>query len=320
MRLGQASPARATTRLRALLKEPAPLILPGCFNAMSARILEHAGFPALYMSGYGTSLNLLGLPDAGLITLTEMALNAKLIASAVRAPLIADADTGFGNAINVVRTVEEYIRAGVAGMHLEDQVAPKRCGHVAGREVIARDEAVLKIRAACQTRDALDPDFVIIARTDARGAHGGSMEEAITRANAFLEAGANLAFVEGPKDKEEVAHICQAVKGPVFYNMTGISPRFTAEEMAAIGIRACILPGAAMRATIMAIHDFATTLKAEGPMAEAAYDARFKQHPMGNLHGFAGFDRIREMEAEFLPAEAAEKYQGGLGYAPKAAE
>jgi 2-methylisocitrate lyase-like PEP mutase family enzyme len=320
MRLGQASPARATTRLRALLKEPAPLILPGCFNAMSARILEHAGFPALYMSGYGTSLNLLGLPDAGLITLTEMALNAKLIASAVRAPLIADADTGFGNAINVVRTVEEYIRAGVAGMHLEDQVAPKRCGHVAGREVIARDEAVLKIRAACQTRDALDPDFVIIARTDARGAHGGSMEEAITRANAFLDAGADLAFVEGPKDKEEVAHICQAVKGPVFYNMTGISPRFTAEEMAAIGIRACILPGAAMRATIMAIHDFAATLKAEGPMAEAAYDARFKQHPMGNLHGFAGFDRIREMEAEFLPAEAAEKYQGGLGYAPKAAE
>ena len=320
MRLGQASPARATTRLRALLKEPAPLILPGCFNAMSARILEHAGFPALYMSGYGTSLNLLGLPDAGLITLTEMALNAKLIASAVRAPLIADADTGFGNAINVVRTVEEYLRAGVAGMHLEDQVAPKRCGHVAGREVIAREEAVLKIRAACQTRDALDPDFVIIARTDARGAHGGSMEEAITRANAFLDAGADLAFVEGPKDKEEVAHICQAVKGPVFYNMTGISPRFTAEEMAAIGIRACILPGAAMRATIMAIHDFATTLKAEGPMAEAAYDARFKQHPMGNLHGFAGFDRIREMEAEFLPAEASEKYQGGLGYAPKAAE
>jgi 2-methylisocitrate lyase-like PEP mutase family enzyme len=320
MRLGQASPARATTRLRALLKEPAPLILPGCFNAMSARILEHAGFPALYMSGYGTSLNLLGLPDAGLITLTEMALNAKLIGSAVRAPLIADADTGFGNAINVVRTVEEYIRAGVAGMHLEDQVAPKRCGHVAGREVIARDEAVLKIRAACQTRDALDPDFVIIARTDARGAHGGSMEEAITRANAFLEAGADLAFVEGPKDRQEVAHICQAVKGPVFYNMTGISPRFTAEEMAAIGIRACILPGAAMRATIMAIHDFATTLKAEGPMAEAAYDARFKQHPMGNLHGFAGFDRIREMEAEFLPAEAAEKYEGGLGYAPKAAE
>jgi hypothetical protein len=157
-----------------------------------------------------------------------------------------------------------------------------------------------------QWLNVLDPAFNLHLRED--------------MIDAFLDAGADLAFVEGPKDKEEVAHICQAVKGPVFYNMTGISPRFTAEEMAAIGIRACILPGAAMRATIMAIHDFATTLKAEGPMAEAAYDARFKQHPMGNLHGFAGFDRIREMEAEFLPAEAAEKYQGGLGYAPKAAE
>ncbi len=320
MRLGQGETARPTTRLRALIEAHRPLIVPGCFNAMSARILEDAGFPAVYMSGYGTSLNLLGLPDAGLVTLTEMALNARLIAAAVRVPLIADADTGFGNAINVVRTVEEYIRSGVAGLHMEDQVAPKRCGHVAGREVIARDEAVLKIRAAARTRDALDKDFVIIARTDARGAHGGSLEEAIGRANAFLEAGADLAFVEGPKDEEEVARIGREVKGPVFYNMTGISPRLSAERMAELGIRVCILPGAAMRATIMAIHDFATALKADGPMAEAAYDARFKAHPKGNLHAFAGFDRIREMEAEFLPAESAQKYEGGLGYAPKAAE
>jgi 2-methylisocitrate lyase-like PEP mutase family enzyme len=329
MRLGQGDAARPTTRLRALIQDHRPLVVPGCFNAMSARILEDAGFPALYMSGYGTSLNLLGLPDAGLATLTEMALNARLIAAAVRVPLIADADTGFGNAINVVRTVEEYIRGGVAGLHLEDQVAPKRCGHVAGREVIARDEAVLKIRAAARTRDALDPDFVIIARTDARGAGivhgasgagGGSLDEAIDRANAFLDAGADLAFVEGPKDVEEVARIGAEVKGPVFYNMTGISPRLSAEQMAALGIRVCILPGAAMRATIMAIHDFAVALKQDGPMAEAAYDARFKQHPMGNLHGFSGFDRIREMEAEFLPEQSAQKYDGGLGYAPKAAE
>lgn len=329
MRLGQGSPARPTTRLRALIEAHRPLIVPGCFNAMSARILEDAGFPALYMSGYGTSLNLLGLPDAGLATLTEMALNAKLIAAAVKVPLIADADTGFGNAINVVRTVEEYIRAGVAGLHLEDQVAPKRCGHVAGREVIAREEAVLKVRAAARTRDALDPDFVVIARTDARGAGivhgasgagGGSLDEAIDRANAFLDAGADLAFVEGPKDVAEVARIGAEVKGPVFYNMTGISPRLSAEQMAALGIRVCILPGAAMRATIMAIHDFAHALRTDGPMAEAAYDARFRQHPMGNLHGFSGFDRIREMEAEFLPEASAQKYEGGLGYAPRAAE
>jgi 2-methylisocitrate lyase-like PEP mutase family enzyme len=272
------------------------------------------------MSGYGTSLNLLGLPDAGLVTLTEMAMNARLIAAAVRVPLIADADTGFGNAINVVRTVEEYIRGGVAGLHIEDQVAPKRCGHVAGREVIARDEAVLKIRAAARTRDALDRDFVIIARTDARGAFAGSLDEAIDRANAFLDAGADLALVEGPKDVEEVARIGREVRGPVFYNMTGISPRLSAGQMAELGIRVCILPGAAMRATIMAIHDFAAALQEDGPMAEAAHDARFRQHPMGNLHGFAGFDRIRAMEAEFLPEQAAQKYEGGLGYAPKAAE
>ena len=310
----------AADRLRQRLKAGGIIAAPGAPDSLSARLVEQAGFEAIYMTGFGATASRLGRPDIGLLTQTEMTTHARDMARAVSIPIIADADTGYGGPANIARTIEEYAQAGVAAIHLEDQVAPKRCGHVAGREVIARDEAVLKIRAACQTRDALDPDFVIIARTDARGAHGGSMEEAITRANAFLEAGADLAFVEGPKDKEEVAHICQAVKGPVFYNMTGISPRFTAEEMAAIGIRACILPGAAMRATIMAIHDFATTLKGEGPMAEAAYDARFKQHPMGNLHGFAGFDRIREMEAEFLPAEAAEKYQGGLGYAPKAAE
>ncbi len=319
MRLGQAESTRPTTRLRALLRGAPPLVVPGCFNALSARILEHTGFPAVYMSGYGTSLNLLGLPDAGLATLTEMALNAKLIAAAVRVPVIADADTGFGNAINVVRTVEEYIRAGVAGLHLEDQVAPKRCGHVAGREVIARPEAVLKVRAACRARDALDPDFVVIARTDARGAQGGSLDEAIARANAFLDAGADLAFVEGPRDRAEVTRICREVKGPIFYNMTGISPRSGTAEMAELGIAACILPGAAMRAAIMAVHDFATALRDDGPMVEAEYDARFKAHPMGDLHGFAGFDRIRDMEAEFLPPESAEKYAGTLGHMPKAA-
>jgi 2-methylisocitrate lyase-like PEP mutase family enzyme len=316
MRLGTAQPLRPGQALRALLAAHKPLVIPGCFNALSARILEEAGFEAVYMSGYGTSLNLLGLPDAGLATLTEMALNAKLIAAAVRVPVIADADTGFGNAINVVRTIEEYIRGGLAGLHIEDQVAPKRCGHVAGREVIGRVEAVGKIRAAAATRDALDPAFVLVARTDARGAHGGSLEEAIWRANAFLDAGADLAFVEGPKDRGDVERICREVRGPVFYNMTGISPRFSAQEMAQLGIACCILPGALMRHAIMAMGDLAAELRAEGPQAEARVDARFKQHRLGNLHGFAGFDRVRELEASFMPAEAMEKYAGGLGHVP----
>ncbi|MBY0336669.1 MAG: isocitrate lyase/PEP mutase family protein [Acetobacteraceae bacterium] len=319
MRLGIGDATRPGERLRALLAAHKPLVVPGCFNALSARILEDAGFEAVYMSGYGTSLNLLGLPDAGLATLSEMALNAKLIASAVRVPVIADADTGFGNAINVIRSVEEYIRGGVAGMHLEDQVAPKRCGHVAGREVIGRAEAVAKIRAAADARSQLDPSFVLIARTDARGAHGGSLEEAIWRANAFLDAGADLAFVEGPASVEEVARVCREVRGPVFYNMTGISPRLSAEEMGRLGIACCILPGALMRQAIMSMADLAAELRQEGPMAEARMDARFKAHRLGNLHGFAGFDRIRALEAAYLPEEAQGKYEGGLGYAPSEA-
>jgi len=319
MRLGQAIPERPGAALRRLIREQSPLIVPGCYNALSARVLEHAGFPAVYMSGYGSSLALLGLPDAGLSTLTETAMNARLISAAVKVPVIADADTGFGNAINVVRTVEEYIRSGLAGMHLEDQVAPKRCGHVAGREVVDRAEAIGKIRAAHATRQALDPDFVMIARTDSRGAHGGSLDEAIWRANALLEAGADLAFVEGPKDMAEVERICKEVKGPVFYNMTGISPRMTREQMAALGIAVTILPGATLRASILAMYDMAVALRERGPMAEAEFGSAAKGHPLANTHQFAGFDRIRALEEAFLPPETAQKYEGTLGHMPRRA-
>ena len=319
MRLGQAISERPGTALRRLMREQAPLIVPGCYNALSARVLEEAGFPAVYMSGYGSSLALLGLPDAGLSTLTETAMNARLIAAAVRVPVIADADTGFGNAINVVRTVEEYIRSGLGGMHLEDQVAPKRCGHVAGREVVDRTEAVGKMRAAHATRQALDPEFVLIARTDSRGAHGGSLDEAIWRANALLDAGADLAFVEGPKDVAEVERICKEVKGPVFYNMTGISPRLTREEMASLGIFVTILPGVTMRASIIAMYDLAVAIREKGPMAEAEFNKKLKDHPLGNTHELAGFDRIRALEEAFLPPETAQKYEGTLGHMPRRA-
>src|SRR2546425_3931582 len=178
---------RATSQLRQLLKSGTTLFVPGCYNALSARILGDVGFPAIYMTGYGTSLALLGMPDAGLATMTEMHLNARYIANAVAVPVIADADNGYGNAINVMRTVREYIGTGVAGIHIEDQAIPKRCGHVAGRRVIPIEEAVGKYRAADAGRRELDPDFVLIARTDARGASGGSLDEAIRRANARSE-------------------------------------------------------------------------------------------------------------------------------------
>jgi 2-methylisocitrate lyase-like PEP mutase family enzyme len=307
---------RATTRLRQLLSRGPTLYLPGCYNAMSARVLEGAGFEAIYMTGYGTSLSLTGLPDVGLTTMSEMVANARYIAASVRIPLIADADTGFGNAINVIRTLREYIGAGVAGLHMEDQVSPKRCGHVAGRLVIPLEEAVGKIRAAVDTRNSLDPDFVIIARTDARGASGGSLDEALRRAKAYLEAGADLAFIEGPTSVDEVRRICRELK-PVFYNMTGVSPRFTLDEMRELGIAACISPNAMLRTALMAMHDLAAELKAKGPEAETRFMETFSRHPLGDLHTFAGFDQIRSWEREYLGEEAMKKYTDSVGYEPK---
>lgn len=309
---------RPTTRLRHLLRSATPVVVPGCYNALSARLIEAAGFPAVYMSGYGTSLALLGLPDAGLATMTEMQLNARYIANAVEVPVIADADNGYGNAINVIRTVREYAQTGVAAIHIEDQAIPKRCGHVAGRRVIPLDEAVGKYRAADATRRDVDSDFVLIARTDARGAHGGSLDDAIRRANAYLEAGADLAFVEGPTDLAEVTRICREVHGPIFYNQTGVSPRLSLAQMRELGIAMTILPGAAMRVTIQAVYDFARTLREEGPLAEARFIEAFTRHPLGDLHTFAGFDRIKAWEEAYLPAEDLEKYEGSVGHRPGA--
>ena len=307
---------RPTAALRRLLARGPTLFVPGCYNALTARILEHAEFPAVYMTGYGTSLSLLGLPDAGLATATEMQLNARYIASAVSVPVIADADDGYGNAVNVLRTVRDYIGTGVAGIHIEDQALPKRCGHVAGRRVIPIAEAVGKYRAADSVRRELDRDFVLVARTDARGAHGGSLDDAIRRANAYLEAGADLAFVEGPTTVAEVERICREVRGPIFYNMTGVSPRFTLDQMRELGIAVAIAPGALLRATIAAAHDLAVALRRDGPSAEAEFSAGFRAHPLGDLHTFAGFDRIRRWEEAFLPPEELEKYEQSVGHQP----
>ena len=268
------------------------------------------------MTGYGTSLALLGMPDAGLATMSEMHANARYIANAVDVPLIADSDNGYGNAINVIRTVREYIQTGAAGVHIEDQIIPKRCGHVAGRQVIPMHEAVGKYRAAADSRDEIDPDFVLIARTDARGAHGGNLDIAIERANAYLEAGADLAFVEGPTDKDEIARICTEVDGPVFYNQTGISPRLTEAEMNEFGIAVTILPGATMRVTLRAVYDFAVKLRDEGVMTEADFFADFHEHPVGDFHTFAGFNQIKEWEEAYLSEDELDKYADSVGHQP----
>jgi len=230
--------------------------------------------------------------------------------------VVAESVKNYGNAIGVIRTVREYVQTGAAGIHLEDQAIPKRCGHVAGRRVIPIEEAVGKYRAADAVRRQIDPDFVLIARTDARGAHGGSLDEAIRRANAYLEAGADLAFVEGPTSVEEVRRICKEVHGRVFYNQTGVSPRLSLEEMNALGIAVTILPGATLRATVQAVYDLARELKERGPAAETDFNERFKAHPLGNIHSFAGFDQVREWEEAYLPAEEMDKYTDSVGHQP----
>ncbi|UTW51783.1 isocitrate lyase/PEP mutase family protein [bacterium SCSIO 12827] len=307
---------RATTQLRQLLKSKETLVVPGCYDAMSAKVMELVGFSAVYMTGYGTSLALLGMPDAGLATMTEMHLNARYMANAVKVPLIADADNGYGNAINVIRCVREYIQTGAAAIHIEDQAIPKRCGHVAGRRVIPMAEAVGKYRAAADVRDELDPDFVLIARTDARGAHGGNLDIAIERANAYLEAGADIAFVEGPTTRDEVERICKEVNGPILYNQTGVSPRFTSDEMTALGIALTILPGAAHRATLKALYSFAADMKERGPMVEAELFDSLKGHPVGDFHTFAGFDQIMKWEEAYMDEAELEKYQDSVGFQP----
>jgi 2-methylisocitrate lyase-like PEP mutase family enzyme len=311
---------KMTTRLRNLLKSGETLFVPGCYNALSAKILDKVGFPAIYMTGYGTSLSLLGMPDAGLASMSEMHLNARYIANAVDVPVIADADNGYGNAINVIRTVKEYIQTGVAGIHIEDQIIPKRCGHVAGRQVVPIEEAVSKYRAADYARKETDPDFLLVARTDARGAHGGSLDEAIKRANAYLDAGADMAFVEGPTSVDEVKRIVAEVKGPVFYNQTGVSPRFSQQEMNDLGLAITIVPGATLRATMMAVYDLAVAMRDDGPLAEKAFIEKFQDHPLGDFHTFAGFNEVMDLERRFMGEEELRKYEDSVGHRPAAAE
>lgn len=233
--------------LRNLLARGEMLILPGAYDCITARAIALAGFEALYMTGAGTAATL-GFPDYGLVTMTEMAENAGRIAVAAGIPLIADADTGYGNELNATRTVREYERRGVAGLHIEDQGFPKKCGHLDNKAIIPIEEFTRKIRAAAAARE--DPDFVIIARTDSRAVHG--FEEAVRRANAALEAGADIAFIEAPQTMEEALAIPRLVKGPCLLNLVwkGKTPDISFEEAERAGYRLAILPGMLFKAVL----------------------------------------------------------------------
>lgn len=233
--------------LRKQMRETKMIVAPGAYDCITARLVEQAGFGAVYMTGAGTAATL-GYPDYGLVTMSEMADNAGRIAGAVKVPVIADADTGYGNELNAVRTVREYERRGVAGMHIEDQGFPKKCGHLDNKTIVPLEEYIAKIRAAAAAKR--DPDFLLIARTDSRAVAG--FEEAVRRANAALEAGADMAFVEAPQTMEEVAAVPRLVKGPCLLNVVwrGKTPDVGLEDAEAMGYKLAILPGLLFKAVL----------------------------------------------------------------------
>ena len=248
------------TRLRALLAGPDMVIAPGAYDGITARLIDQAGFPAVYMTGAGTAATY-GYPDYGLLTMSEMVDNAGRIVRAVGVPVIADADTGYGNELNVVRTVREYEQRGVAALHLEDQGFPKKCGHLDDKEIIPREDWLAKIRAAAGARD--NADFLIIARTDSRAVI--DFDEAIARANAALAAGADMVFVEAPQTLEEVAAIPKLVKGPCLLNVVwgGKTPDLDLNDAQAMGYRLAIVPGMLFKAAMTACDAALAQLKAE---------------------------------------------------------
>jgi carboxyvinyl-carboxyphosphonate phosphorylmutase len=279
------------------LDEHALVVAPGAYDALSARLVEEAGFPAVYMTGFGTAAGRLGRPDVGLLTMTEMAENARRIADAVALPVIADADTGYGNAINVVRTVREYERAGVAAIQLEDQVWPKRCGHMEGKRVIAAAEMEEKVRAAVAARDV--DDFLVIARTDARAPLG--LEDAVARAHGYRAAGADLLFVEALESNAEVELVARELAGvPLVFNWAegGKTPPLAPERLRELGFRLVIFPLSALLAALRGIREVLAAIRETGTPAPLLADLP----SFADVVGLLGLDEVRTLERRFARA------------------
>lgn len=256
-----------TATLRELLNRPEIVVAPGAYDGLSAKLVEAVGFPVVYMTGAGIAASR-GYPDYGLVTMTEMAESAGILARSVHVPVIADADTGYGNELNVTRTIREYEMRGVAGVHIEDQVSPKRCGHLDGKEIILAEQFTAKIRAAVAARR--DRRFLIIARTDARAVNG--LDEAVSRARSALAAGADMAFVEAAQSLEELAEIPRRVEGPCLLNIVrgGKTPDIDLKTAQEMGYRLAILPGLLLGAVAYACDQVLTAVKVSGKPPSSA--------------------------------------------------
>jgi 2-methylisocitrate lyase-like PEP mutase family enzyme len=281
----------AGSRLRELLAGDALVVAPGAYDALTARLVEQAGFPAVYMTGAGTAAGL-GYPDYGLLTMSEMADNVGRLAAAVSIPVIADADTGYGNELNVVRTVREYGLRGAAALHIEDQVSPKRCGHLDRKDVIGAADFVSKVRAAAEHR--VDPDLVVIARTDAIAMLG--FDEAIERVDAALEAGADMAFVEAPQTVEQVEAIPRLVRGPCLLNVVaaGKTPETALDRAGELGYRLAIVPVLLLAAVVAAADEALAELRRTG-----RHPPGVPPTPVGELFARAGAGEWDEVRSRY---------------------
>jgi len=288
--------------LRELMTTRQPLLAPGCYDALSARLVEEAGFAAAYMTGFGSAAAHLGRPDVGLLTMSEMVDNARRIVAAVGIPVIADADTGYGNPINVIRTVQEFERAGVAAIHLEDQLAPKRCGHLDGKQLIPAEEMAAKLRAAVEARSS--PDFLLIARTDARAVEG--LDAAIDRARLYREAGADVLFVEAPQSEAEIRAVAAAFPGvPLLFNWAegGKTPAVEQNLLAELGFAIVIFPISTLLAATGAIREVLARIREDGsPVRALSGLPRF-----GEFLDFIGLPEVRELEQRYQSAQTEEK-------------
>ena len=283
--------------LRELIDRHAPVLAPGCYDALSARLVEEAGFPAVYMTGFGSSAGHLGRPDVGLMTMSDMVDNARRIVNAVGIPVIADADTGYGNPINVIRTVQEYERAGVAAIHIEDQIAPKKCGHMEGKQVIPADEMAAKLRAAVDARRSAD--FLLIARTDARAVEG--IEAALQRDRLYREAGADILFVEAPESEAEIRAVAAAFPDvPLLFNYAegGKTPAVEHDLLAELGFAIVIFPISTLLAATKAMRRVLAQIREDGSPVRALADMpRFE-----DFLDFIGLPEIRELEQQYKVA------------------
>jgi methylisocitrate lyase len=269
------------------------IVLPGVFDALSAKIAENVGFEAMFQTGYGSSAALLGMPDFGLLNSGETVDNAMRIIRAVRVPVLVDADTGYGNPLNVWRLIRDLESLGAAGIFLEDQVWPKRCGHMVGKDVIPKDEYILKLRAALEARQS--KDFIIVARTDARAPIG--LEEAIERGKAYRKAGADVIFVEAPRSVEELKKVANEIDAPLVANMIedGVTPNLSAKELLKLGYRIAVFPLSAIYSATFAMRQVLTELKNTG----TTKDTRKIMVTFKDFNEFMNLDHFVDLERRY---------------------